>query len=157
VKFVLTTVPAALEALYPPTADPVGFGVGLSQQLTATGQVSSGTQYNLTASAGWASTNTAIATINSGGLATAAAVGAADFTFSYLQYVQACGEPPVCEDPIQIPKSVPFTVSPKIMFAGSDVTDKTESAVVGQQIGLFSLWIAKTASFRSTPSQKAIS
>src|SRR5262249_32916549 len=49
--------------------------VGGTQQFTATGTYSDGSTQNLTSQVTWASSNTAAATINSSGLATAVAVG----------------------------------------------------------------------------------
>ena len=48
---------------------------GSTQQFTATGHYSNGTTQDLTATASWSSSNTAIATINSAGLATGIAQG----------------------------------------------------------------------------------
>jgi uncharacterized protein YjdB len=59
-------------AVTPATASVIA---GDTQQFTATGTYNNGTTQNLTSTAAWASSNTAIATVNSGGLATAAAKG----------------------------------------------------------------------------------
>ena len=48
---------------------------GATEQFTATGTYSDGSQQNLSSSATWTSSNTAVATISSAGLATAVATG----------------------------------------------------------------------------------
>jgi Domain of unknown function (DUF4082)/Bacterial Ig-like domain (group 2) len=49
--------------------------VGATQQFTATGTYSDGSKQNLTSQAAWTSSNTAVATINASGLATAVSAG----------------------------------------------------------------------------------
>ena len=51
--------------------------IGTTQQYTATGTYSDGSTQNITSSVTWSSSNTAVATINSSGLATAVAIGSA--------------------------------------------------------------------------------
>lgn len=53
---------------------------GKTQQFTATGTFSDGTSQNLTTAATWSSSDTAVATINNAGLATAAAAGSTAIT-----------------------------------------------------------------------------
>jgi hypothetical protein len=57
--------------------------VGLQQQFTATGNYSDGSQVDLTASATWATSKGAIATVNGTGLTTAKSAGAATISASY--------------------------------------------------------------------------
>ncbi len=54
--------------------------IGSAQQFTATGMYSSGTTQNLTGTGTWTSSNPAVATINSAGLASALAVGQTTIT-----------------------------------------------------------------------------
>ena len=65
-------------------ASPAHLKVGATQQFTATGTYSDGTNNNVTASATWSSSNTTVATISntsgSQGLATAAALGSTTIT-----------------------------------------------------------------------------
>jgi hypothetical protein len=70
----LSVTPASLVsiALTPANAT---INAGSTQQYTATGNYSDGSQQNITGSVTWTSTNTAVATIASGGLATAVATG----------------------------------------------------------------------------------
>jgi hypothetical protein len=56
---------------------------GLTQQFTATGTYSDASTHDLTSSVTWSSLNTAIATIASGGLAKAVAIGTATIQASY--------------------------------------------------------------------------
>lgn len=58
-------------------------GVGQTAQLTATATLSDGTTQNVTALATWASSNTAIATVSSGGLVTAVTSGSVTITATY--------------------------------------------------------------------------
>lgn len=57
--------------------------LGTTQQLTATAQLSDGSQQNVTASASWTSGTPAIASVNSSGLATAASQGQASINASF--------------------------------------------------------------------------
>ncbi len=97
--------------------DPIGFAVGATQQLTATGQAANGTQYNITGSVSWASKNTAVSTVSTGGMATAVSVGATSVNFTTADYSPSsvCGSPPVCPylPPliVTMPVSVPPTLS----------------------------------------------
>ncbi len=72
----LTVTPAVLEsiAVTPATAS---IPAGNTQQFTATGTYSNGSQQNLTSSVQWSSLASAVATVSSGGLATGVAQGAA--------------------------------------------------------------------------------
>ncbi|MGH9917632.1 MAG: Ig-like domain-containing protein, partial [Nitrososphaerales archaeon] len=58
-----------------PTIDLSSSGVSTSQLFTATGHYSDGSTQNLTSVVSWSSSNTSVATIGSGGLATSAAIG----------------------------------------------------------------------------------
>jgi uncharacterized protein YjdB len=57
-------------------------GQGATDQFSATGQYSNGTTQNVTSQVSWASSNTAVATINSAGLATGVAAGTTTITAS---------------------------------------------------------------------------
>ncbi len=54
--------------------------VNATQQLTATGSYSNGTTANITASVTWSSSNTAVAAVSTGGLATGASAGSTTIT-----------------------------------------------------------------------------
>ena len=71
---VLTVTAATLQSIAVTPANP-SIGIGLTEQFTATGTYSDSSTKNLTASVTWASGTMANATITSGGLATAVAVG----------------------------------------------------------------------------------
>lgn len=58
--------------------------IGVSAQFTATATLSDGTSQNVTAKATWSSSNPAVATVTSGGVVTAVAVGEADVTATYV-------------------------------------------------------------------------
>src|SRR5208282_3344246 len=71
----LTVTPApTLVSIAVTPANP-SIASGATQQFTATGTYSDGIQQNLTSSVGWTSTNTAVATISSAGLATGVTTG----------------------------------------------------------------------------------
>lgn len=70
----LTVTPAALVSITVTPANPAMTN-GATQQFTATGNYSDGTQQNLSSSATWTSSNTAVATISSAGLATGTGTG----------------------------------------------------------------------------------
>lgn len=74
------TVNAPVLASIAVTPSNPSIAAGNTQQFTATGTYSDGSQQNLTSSASWSSSNTAIATISSGGLATGVAAGSATIT-----------------------------------------------------------------------------
>ena len=57
---------------------PASVGIGNSLQLASTGTYTDGTGKDLTAEGAWASSNTAVATVNSGGQVTSVQVGTAD-------------------------------------------------------------------------------
>jgi hypothetical protein len=57
--------------------------VGQASQLTAKATQSNGTSQDVTAQATWSSSNTAVATVTSGGLLTLLQLGAADITATY--------------------------------------------------------------------------
>ena len=65
---------ATLQSIAVTPANP-SVAKGLTQQFTATGTFSDNSTQNLTAQVTWASATTAVATINSSGLATAIATG----------------------------------------------------------------------------------
>ena len=69
-----TVNPAALSSIALTPADP-SISEGLTEQFTATGTYTDGSVVNLTSSASWTSSNLAVATINSDGLATAVGTG----------------------------------------------------------------------------------
>lgn len=69
----LTVAPSLAAIAVSPQS--VTLGVGQSQQFTATGSYTDGSTQDLTNSATWASTNTSVASISVGGLATALASG----------------------------------------------------------------------------------
>jgi len=70
----LTITSASLSSIaVTPTA--ASIAKGLTQQYTATGTYSDGSTQNLTSAVTWSSTNTSVATITAGGLATAVATG----------------------------------------------------------------------------------
>jgi hypothetical protein len=75
-KALSISVSAALNSITVTPANPA-INVGANQQFTATGNYSDGTTQNLTSLATWVSSNTVVATINSGGLATGRTVGTA--------------------------------------------------------------------------------
>jgi len=76
----LTVTPSLVSiAVTPSTAS---IAPGTTQQFTATGTYSNGSTQNLTSSVTWASSNTAVATVSSGGLASAIAPGSATITAS---------------------------------------------------------------------------
>src|ERR1700733_5279889 len=68
------TVTTALVSIAVTPASPA-IGKGATQQFTATGTYSDGTQQNLTSSVSWTSSSTTVATITSGGLATGVGAG----------------------------------------------------------------------------------
>jgi hypothetical protein len=70
----LTVLPPVLVSIAVTPANP-SVAKGLTQQFTATGTFSDASVQNLTASVAWASSDTLVATIDAGGLATAVAVG----------------------------------------------------------------------------------
>lgn len=78
---VLTVTSPALARIAITPVNPV-LPPGFNQQLTATGTYSDGSTQNLTASVTWTSSNTAVATVATGGLVTAAAGGTANIIAS---------------------------------------------------------------------------
>ena len=78
----LATPTAALSSITVAPANP-SVAIGSTQQFTATGNYSDGSHQVLTELATWASTNTSVATINSVGLATAAALGSSTISATY--------------------------------------------------------------------------
>ena len=61
-------------------ASPANLAVGSTQQFTATGTYSDGSNANISSLVTWASSNTTVATISSAGLATGVAVGNTNIT-----------------------------------------------------------------------------
>ena len=100
--------------------DPVGFAVGATQQLTAIGQAPGGTQYNIAGSVSWASKNTAVSTVSTGGMATAGSVGATSVNFTTADYSPSsvCGSPPVCPYLPPLIVTMPVSVPPKVNITG---------------------------------------
>ncbi len=72
----LTVTPPTLTSIAVTPSNP-SIGIGATQQFTATGSYSDGSQQNLTTSVSWVSTNTSVATVNAAGLATGIAAGSA--------------------------------------------------------------------------------
>ena len=68
------TVTTALVSIAVTPANPT-IGKGATEQFTATGTYSDGSQQNLTSAVTWSSSSTAVATLTSGGLATGAGAG----------------------------------------------------------------------------------
>ncbi len=78
----LLTVTAVLESIAVTTANST-LSTGATEQFTATGTFSDGSTEDLSAQATWASSNTAWATINAGGLATAGSPGAVTISATF--------------------------------------------------------------------------
>jgi uncharacterized protein YjdB len=75
----LTVGPPSLVSIAVTPASP-SFALGTTQQFTATGTYTDGSTLNLTSTVTWSTANSAIATINSQGLATSAALGTTGVT-----------------------------------------------------------------------------
>jgi hypothetical protein len=76
---ILTVGPAVLVSIAVTPANP-SIAKGNSQQFTATGTYSDGSTQNLTSSVSWASSDTSVATVTSGGLATGVGQSTADIS-----------------------------------------------------------------------------
>ncbi len=63
--------------------NPVSIAKGLTQKLTATANMSDGTNNNVTSAASYVSSNSGIAAVNSSGLITGAAIGTASINITY--------------------------------------------------------------------------
>jgi uncharacterized protein YjdB len=75
----LTVTSATLSSISVTPANP-SIPSGITQQFTATGNYSDGTSHNITTQVTWSSSNTAVAPVNSSGLATAFSAGTATIT-----------------------------------------------------------------------------
>ncbi len=75
-----TVAAATLSSIAVIPISPIVGGLGSTQQFTATGTYSDGSTMNITSQVTWASSNTAVATITSAGLATSVAAGIANIT-----------------------------------------------------------------------------
>ncbi|MBZ5700325.1 MAG: Ig-like domain-containing protein [Acidobacteriia bacterium] len=82
------TVEGTLSSLQVTPTSP-SLAAGTTQQLTATGTFTDGIAENLTASVGWTSSNTSVATVNASGLATAVAPGSATITATSSSYTSS--------------------------------------------------------------------
>jgi fibro-slime domain-containing protein len=78
-----TALAATVTGLDVTRAGTGALAAGLTSQLTATAPLSNNTSLNVTSSATWVSSDTAIATVSSGGLITAVAPGSVTFTATY--------------------------------------------------------------------------
>ena len=85
---------------------------GTTQQFTVAGRYSDGSTQDLTASVGWSSSNTSVATVSASGLATAASTGSATmtasvngFTFSTNVTVTAPGPPAITASISPVPNA----------------------------------------------------
>jgi trimeric autotransporter adhesin len=79
---IMTVTAAVLQSIDLTPANPT-IDKGLTEQLTATGELSDGTTEDLSSTATWASSKTSVATINATGLATAAGVGTSSITATF--------------------------------------------------------------------------
>ena len=76
----VTVNSATLSSIAISPANPAAIAIGLTQQFTATGTFSDGTQQNLTATVSWSSSATGVAKIASSGVATAVSAGVTTIT-----------------------------------------------------------------------------
>src|SRR5207245_1851843 len=72
---ILTVTPSTLTSIAVTPANNPSIGLGLSQQFTAIGTYTNGSTQDLTSTVNWSTSSTAVATINSAGLATSIAQG----------------------------------------------------------------------------------
>ncbi|HEY6272836.1 MAG TPA: Ig-like domain-containing protein [Terriglobales bacterium] len=84
------TVTATLVSITVTPANP-SIAAGATQQFTATGTYSDSTTQNVTSLAAWTSTNTAVATINASGLATAVSTGSTTIQATYGGFTGSTG------------------------------------------------------------------
>ena len=73
----------ALSAIFVTPVSPANMGVGSTQHFTATGSYSDGSTADFTSQVVWSSSNSAVVTIASGGIATAAGGGTANITATF--------------------------------------------------------------------------
>jgi len=117
----VTVTPAEVVTLTLSPQNPAIF-VGETQQFTATGTFTDGTTQTLTTQVTWTSSNETVATINSGGLATALAVGTTTITASYLN---PSGPPPITvstELTVQTPPALQVIPSTASLQVGENVS-----------------------------------
>ncbi len=79
----VTTSAATLTGIAITPNPPADFAVGTTQQFTATGTFSDGTQQNVSTSASWTSSSAAVFAIDANGLATATGLGTGQISASY--------------------------------------------------------------------------
>lgn len=137
---------ATCDGLVSDSLTPNGFtmAMGGSNQLTLAVQYNTGAQYNRNNTSTWSSSNTGVITVNTG-LAHGVSVGAASASAQDTFLEPVYGNPCYLSCPFAYTSpggSASGTVTPKILLGGcngADVTGKTQSVVVGQQIVLWPL------------------
>ena len=82
-SFTSTVTSAVLSSIAITPATPAALAKGSTEQLTATGTFTDGSTQNLSSTAVWSSSNPAVFSINSSGLATGTGVGTASLTASF--------------------------------------------------------------------------
>lgn len=109
---------------------------GGTQQLTATGNYSDGTSHDLTSTATWASSATAVATVDSQGLVTAVSAGTTTITASYQSVTGTAGVTVIDDiDKIQVsPVSIMIAQGATQQLTATATTTSGKSSDVTSQV-----------------------
>lgn len=140
---------ASLQYILVSPVVPPALPLGGSQQFVATGYYSDGSSQDISSSVNWTSSSTSIATLTSGGAATASAVGSTSITASYGSVVSL----PVSLSTMQA-KLVSMTIS-STNPASIGVGQTTQFRVQGKYSNGFTQDITPAASWYSAYSGKA--